>query len=70
MTALLTLGLALLGQADRTLANATLSNGGATMEVLGIGTAALLGGDLTDPENDGDEAAGPSDPSWNWKSIF
>lgn len=70
MTALLTLGLALLGQADRPLANATLSNGGATMEVLGIGTAALLGGDLTDPENDGDEAAGPSDPSWNWKSIF
>ena len=70
MTALLTLGLALLGQADRTLANATLSNGGATMEVLGVGSAALLGGDLTDPENDGDEAAGPSDPSWNWKSIF
>ncbi len=40
-----------------------------TIEVLGIGTAALLGGDLTDPENDGNEDAGPADPSWNWKSI-
>jgi len=39
------------------------------MEILGIGTAALLGGDLTDPENDGNEGAGPADPSWNWKSI-
>ena len=42
---------------------------GATMEVLGTGTESLLGGDLTDPENDGDELAGESDPSWNWKSI-
>ena len=40
------------------------------MEVLGIGTAALLGGDLTDPEDDGNEAAGDTDPSWNWKAIF
>jgi hypothetical protein len=40
-----------------------------TIEVLGTGTAALLGGDLTDPENDGNEAAGPSDPSWNWRAI-
>lgn len=47
---------------------ASLGNG-ATMEIVGVGTEALLGGDLTDPENDGDELAGESDPSWNWKSI-
>ncbi|MDB6136418.1 MAG: hypothetical protein JWM59_4661 [Verrucomicrobiales bacterium] len=47
---------------------ATLENG-ATMEVLGTETGSLIGGDLTDPENDGDEVAGPEDPSWNWKSI-
>ena len=47
---------------------ASLGNG-ASMEVLGVGTEALLGGDLTDPENDGDELAGETDPSWNWKSI-
>ncbi|MEZ5323514.1 MAG: discoidin domain-containing protein [Verrucomicrobiales bacterium] len=41
----------------------------ATIEILGTGTAALLGGDLTDPENDGDKAAGEDDPSWNWVSI-
>ncbi|MCB1100635.1 MAG: discoidin domain-containing protein, partial [Verrucomicrobiae bacterium] len=29
----------------------------------------LITGDLTDPEDDGDEAAGPDDPSWNWASI-
>ena len=29
----------------------------------------LLGGDLTDPEDDGDEGAGEDDPSWNWASI-
>jgi len=47
---------------------ASLGNG-ATVEVLGTGTESLLGGDLTDPEDDGDELAGPDDPSWNWKSI-
>jgi len=43
---------------------------GVTIEVLGTGTAALLGGDLTDPENDGLDALGAAtDPSWNWVSI-
>lgn len=42
----------------------------ATMTVLGTGTANLLGGDLTDPENDGDELAGEADPSWNWVDAF
>jgi hypothetical protein len=60
--------LLLLGAGSRAFAAATLGNG-ARMQVLGIGTAALLGGDLTDPENDGNESAGPTDPSWNWKSI-
>lgn len=64
-------GLATVGMAQRSFgAGATLGNGGATMEILGIGSAALLGGDLTDPENDGNEAAGPDDPSWNWAAIF
>lgn len=68
---MLSLSLALLGFGrSATAAEATLSNGGATMEVLGIGNAALLGGDLTDPEDDGNEAAGDTDPSWNWKAIF
>ena len=39
------------------------------MEVLGTGTGALLRSPLTDPENDGNEAAGDLDPSWNWVSI-
>ncbi len=40
------------------------------IEILGIGTAALIGGDLTDPENDGVDALGAAtDPSWNWKAI-
>jgi hypothetical protein len=43
--------------------------GAATIEILGIGTEALLGNDLTDPENDGDKSAGPEDPSWNWVAI-
>ena len=47
---------------------ASLGNG-ASVEILGVGTEFLLGGDLTDPENDGDELAGETDPSWNWKSI-
>jgi hypothetical protein len=47
----------------------TLAGAQATIESLGTGTAALIGGDLTDPENDGNEAAGPADPSWNWAEI-
>ena len=39
------------------------------IEVLGTGTGALLGGDLTNPGNDGNEAAGAEDPSWGWVSI-
>lgn len=63
------LGLALLLlPAHHLTAQVSLGNG-ATMEVLGTDTAALLGGDLTDPENDGDKAAGPEDLTWNWKSI-
>ncbi len=43
---------------------------GVTVEILGLDAASLLGGDLTDPENDGlDEAGASTDPSWNWKSI-
>ncbi|MGY8686150.1 MAG: LamG-like jellyroll fold domain-containing protein, partial [Verrucomicrobiales bacterium] len=41
-----------------------------TLEILGTGVEALLGGDLTDPENDGlDEAGAAMDPSWNWVNI-
>ena len=39
-------------------------------DVLGIGTASLLLSPLTDPENDGlDAAGGGTDPSWNWVEI-
>jgi hypothetical protein len=67
-SSLLLCSLILVGGSSRTFGAATLGNG-ATMEVLGIGTAALLGHDLTDPENNGDELLGPDDPSWNWLSI-
>lgn len=41
-----------------------------SIEILGVGAASLLGGDLTDPENDGvDKLGGASDPSWNWVGI-
>lgn len=41
-----------------------------TVSFLGTGTGSLLGGDLTDPENDGlDQAGAANDPSWNWISI-
>ena len=41
-----------------------------TIDILGIGASALLGGDLTDPENDGLDALGAkNDPSWNWAGI-
>ncbi len=38
----------------------------AALTVLGAGTAALLGGDLTDPENDGNDATGAG---FNWVST-
>jgi hypothetical protein len=41
-----------------------------TIQSLGTETAALIGGDLTDPDNNGrDEAGAGTDPSWNWVSI-
>ncbi|MHC1769333.1 MAG: LamG-like jellyroll fold domain-containing protein [Verrucomicrobiia bacterium] len=41
-----------------------------TVEILGTGAESLIGGDLTDPENDGlDEAGAAGDPSWNWAGI-
>ena len=41
-----------------------------TVSLLGTGTGALLGGDLTDPEDDGNDAEGAAlDGSWNWVSI-
>ncbi|MFN0130776.1 MAG: LamG-like jellyroll fold domain-containing protein [Verrucomicrobiales bacterium] len=43
--------------------------GSPTITILGTGTSSLIGGDLTDPENNGNEAGGPTDPSWNWESI-
>ncbi|MHC1764939.1 MAG: PA14 domain-containing protein [Verrucomicrobiia bacterium] len=43
--------------------------GEVTIESLGVGTENLIGGDLTDPENDGNEAAGALDPSWNWAGV-
>jgi hypothetical protein len=42
---------------------------GVQIDILGVGAEALLGGDLTDPEDDGSEEAGPDDPSWNWAGI-
>ncbi len=40
------------------------------IDILGTGAASLIGGDLTDPENDGVDALGAAtDPSWNWASI-
>lgn len=45
---------------------------GVTVEILGVGAEFLLGGDLTDPENDGVDALGAAtDPAsnWNWVSI-
>lgn len=37
--------------------------------VLGIGTAALLGGDITDPENDGVDVENTAGTNFNWSSI-
>ena len=36
-------------------------------EILGTGTGALIGGDLTDPENNGVDG---SNTNWNWTSIL
>lgn len=47
----------------------TLGASDTTVELLGVGAEFLLGGDLTDPENNGDELLGPNDPSWNWAGI-
>lgn len=41
-----------------------------TVEILGTGAESLLGGDLTDPENDGEDASGSAtSPTWNWTEI-
>ena len=42
------------------------SNVSYSVEVLGTGTDALIGGDLTDPEDDGVDGA---NTNWNWTSI-
>lgn len=40
------------------------------VEILGTGAESLLGGDLTDPENDGEDALGAAtSATWNWASI-
>lgn len=43
--------------------------GGVGIELLGTGTGALLGGDLTDPENDIDDSGGGSGLNYNWVSA-
>ena len=42
------------------------SNVSYSVEVLGTGAAALIGGDLTDPEDDGVDG---ENTNWNWTSI-
>jgi len=40
------------------------------IDILGIGAESLLGGDLTDANNDGlDDLGGATDSSWDWKGI-
>ena len=40
------------------------------VDILGVGAEFLLGGDLTDANNDGlDELGGATDPSWDWAEI-
>jgi hypothetical protein len=49
---------------------AFMTSGAHAATVLGIGTVALLGGDLTDPENDGSDAPEPNGNGlFNWVSI-
>ncbi len=38
--------------------------------ILGTGTEALLGGDLTDPEDDGIDGTSGEGGNWNWSSII
>jgi hypothetical protein len=41
-----------------------------TVEILGTGAASLIGGDMTDPENDGEDLSGSAtSPTWNWTTI-
>ncbi|MDA0812288.1 MAG: discoidin domain-containing protein, partial [Verrucomicrobia bacterium] len=44
------------------------ASGEPIIEVLGTGNESLIGGDLTSPNDDGNEAD-LNDPSWGWKSI-
>ena len=37
--------------------------------ILGTGSDALLGGDLTDPEDDGIDGTDDEAGNWNWSSI-
>lgn len=40
------------------------------VDILGTGAESLLGSDLTDPENDGEDALGSAaSATWNWRSI-
>lgn len=51
-------------------ARAQTTTPGVTVDLLGIGAESLLGGDLTDPENDGEDLAGSAtSPTWNWTEI-
>ncbi len=41
-----------------------------TVQILGTGTQSLLGGDLTDPDNNGEDLEGSAtSPTWNWTEI-
>jgi hypothetical protein len=40
-----------------------------TITILGTGADSLIGGDLTDPEDDGDESGEDMAAGWNWVSI-
>lgn len=57
------------GKTPSQTAEVTLGPDKPTIEILGTGAESLLGKDLTDPEDNGNEDAGPADPSWNWKAI-
>ena len=38
--------------------------------ILGTGTSSLIGGDLTDPEDDGIDGTDGAAGNWNWTSIL